>query len=133
MTAAIAYNDPTLTQTFILIIHQALYFGGKLVHNLINPFQCCLNEVKINECARVLTCMPDDWAHSILFEREQVKILLRLKGIVSYFQLCCPSLQEYHECVHLQLAPKEREWNPLDPTFGNQEDRMVGDYGNVLR
>jgi hypothetical protein len=118
VTAAIAYDDPILGQTFILIIHQALYFGDKLVHNLINPFQCRLNEVKINECPRVLTNMPDDTAHSILFEKEQVKIPLRLNGIVSYFHSRRPTIWEYDECVHLHLTPEEPEWDPLDPTFG---------------
>jgi hypothetical protein len=85
VTAAIAYDDPINAQTYVLIVHQALYFGDKLPHNLINPFQCRLNEVRINECARVLTCRPDDSAHSIEFTKEQVKIPLCLNGIVSYF------------------------------------------------
>jgi hypothetical protein len=55
VTAAIAYDDPINAQTYLLIVHQALYFGDKLPHNLINPFQCRLNEVRINERARVLT------------------------------------------------------------------------------
>jgi hypothetical protein len=41
-------------------------------------------------------------------------------------------MQEYEECQHLQLTPDEPEWNPLDPTFGTREDRMIGDDGNVL-
>jgi hypothetical protein len=133
VTAAIAYDEPIHAQTFILIIHQALYFGDKLVHNLINPFQCRLNEVTINECPPVLTHMPKDEAHSIIFHKEQVKIPLRHNGIVSYFESRRPTLQEYQDCFHLQLTPDEPEWDPLDSTFGNHEDKMIGDDGNVLR
>jgi hypothetical protein len=89
VTAAIAYDDPINAQTYMIIVHQALYFGDKkklrLAHNLINPFQCRLNQVHIDECARVLTHQPNDLSHSIFFRAEQVKIPLRLNGIVSYF------------------------------------------------
>jgi hypothetical protein len=85
ITAAIAYDGPINAQTYVLIVHQALYFGDKLIHNLINPFQYQLNKVQINECARVLTSRPDDSAHLIEFRAERVKIALRLNGIVSYF------------------------------------------------
>jgi hypothetical protein len=117
VTAAIAYDDPIRMQTFILIVHQALYFGDKLTHNLINPFQCRLNEIRINECARVLTHLPNDDAHSIIFEAEQLKIPLRLNGIVSYFPSRRLTLQEYDECCRIQL------WNPLDSTFGTTRTR----------
>lgn len=60
ITAAIAYYDPITAQTYVIILHQALYFGDKLDHNLINPFQCRLNEVSINKCARSLMHRPDD-------------------------------------------------------------------------
>jgi hypothetical protein len=40
VTAAIAYDDKITAKTYILIVHQALYFGDKLQHNLLNPFQC---------------------------------------------------------------------------------------------
>lgn len=115
VTAAIAYDDPITAQTYILIVHQALYFGDKLVHNLINPFQCCLNEVKIDECARILTDRPDDTAHSVYFTKEAVKIPLRLNGIVSYFHSRRPAMAEYEHCMHLQLTPDEPEWIQRTP------------------
>jgi hypothetical protein len=133
VTAAIASNDPILLQTFIIIVHQALYFGDKLFHNLINPFQCWLNKVTVDECARVLTTLPDNSLHCITFDKEQVKIPLRLNGIVSYFASRRPTLQEYHTCQHLHLTPEEPEWNPLDPTFEMRENHMIGDNGNILQ
>jgi hypothetical protein len=38
-TVATAWDDPESGQTFILIIHQALYFRRQLDHSLINPNQ----------------------------------------------------------------------------------------------
>jgi hypothetical protein len=110
ITAAIAYDGLILAQAFILIVHQALYFGDKLSHNLVNPFQCRLNKVQINECPQVLTNRPDDMAHSIIFHKEQVKIPLRLHGIVSYFPSGQPTMQEYEGCIHLHLTPEDPEW-----------------------
>jgi hypothetical protein len=85
VTAAIAYDDEITAKTYILIIHQALYFGDKLENNLLNPFQCRLNGVGINECPRILDPAIDDDSHSITFPREDLKIPLQLNGVVSYF------------------------------------------------
>jgi hypothetical protein len=38
VTAAIVYDDKITAKTYILIVHQALYFWDKLEHNLLNPF-----------------------------------------------------------------------------------------------
>jgi hypothetical protein len=38
-TVATAWDDLTTGQTYILVIHQALYFGIQLDHSLINPNQ----------------------------------------------------------------------------------------------
>jgi hypothetical protein len=38
-TVATAWDHPVTGQTFILVIHQALYFGKQLDHSLINPNQ----------------------------------------------------------------------------------------------
>jgi hypothetical protein len=38
-TVATAWDDLESGQTFILIIHQALYFGKQLDHSLVNPNQ----------------------------------------------------------------------------------------------
>jgi hypothetical protein len=38
-TVATTWDDPETGQTFILIMHQALYFGKQLDHSLINPNQ----------------------------------------------------------------------------------------------
>jgi hypothetical protein len=132
VTAAIAYDDPILAQTFVLIIHQALYFGDQLFHNLISPFQCRLNGVTVNERAHILTHMPTDDDHCIIFDTEQVKIPLRLNGIVSYFPTRRPTHEELHTCRRLELTPDEPEWDPLDTTFEVHKNHMTGDDSTIL-
>lgn len=60
--AATAYDDPITSVTYILIFHQALYFGNKLDHNLICPNQLCANGLVI---ADVPTCFDASSTHSI--------------------------------------------------------------------
>ena len=40
VSGATAYDDPISGNTFILVLNEALYYGPKLDHSLINPNQC---------------------------------------------------------------------------------------------
>ena len=39
VSGATAWDDPTTGETYILVINEALYYGTKLDHSLINPNQ----------------------------------------------------------------------------------------------
>ena len=54
VSASVAYDCPYTLKTHIIHIHQALYFP-ELEHNLINPNQCRLNDVIIDECPKFLS------------------------------------------------------------------------------
>ncbi len=95
VTTAIAYDDEITAKTYILIVHQALYFGDKLEHNLLNPIQCRLNGINIKECLRILDPTTSDDSHSILFPIDELKIPLLLNGIVSYFPSRRPTKEEF--------------------------------------
>ena len=38
-TVATAWSDPNTGESFVIIIHEALYFGNSLDHTLVNPNQ----------------------------------------------------------------------------------------------
>jgi hypothetical protein len=133
VTAAIAYDDAITAKTYILIVHQALYFGDKLENNLLNPFQCRLNGVNVNECPRILDTAVNDNSHSILFPNEDLKIPLQLNGIVSYFKSRRPTKEEFDQCIHIELTSPEPEWNPHNGAYSRGEDEMTGHDGNILR
>ena len=67
VTAAIAYDDPRSGEVFILIIHQALYFGD-MSHCLLCPMQLRLNDVVINEQPKFLMHHPTEKDHAIIAE-----------------------------------------------------------------
>ena len=39
VTGAMAWDDPITQQTYIIVINEALYYGTKLDHSLLNPNQ----------------------------------------------------------------------------------------------
>jgi len=53
--AALAYDDPVTGETFILMVGQALYFGDKLKHTLLNPNQMRANGVIVDDVPRHLS------------------------------------------------------------------------------
>jgi hypothetical protein len=57
VSAAIAFDHPYTSETFILVFNQALHFP-KMEHNLINPNQFCINDVEVDECPKFLPICP---------------------------------------------------------------------------
>jgi hypothetical protein len=133
VTAATAYDDKIMAKTYILIVHEALYFGDKLEHNLLNLFQCRLNGINIKECPHILDPTASDDSHLILFPNEELKIPLLLNGILSYFPSRRPTKEEFERCPHIELTPDEPECNPHDEIYSNGEITMTGDDGNLLK
>jgi hypothetical protein len=133
VTATIAYDDEIAAKTYIIIVQQALYFGEKLEHNLLNPFQCRLNGIDIKECPRMLDPTTPDGSQSILFPNKELKIPLMLNGIVSYFPSRRPTKEEFKRCPHIKLTLNESEWNPHDEIYSNGELAMTGDNGSLLK
>jgi hypothetical protein len=103
VTAAIAYDDKITAKTYSLIVHQALYFGDSLEHNLLNPFQCHLQGVKINECPHILGPTVTDDSHSMTFPHSDLKIPLSLNGIVSHFNSRRPTKEDSNDALTLSL------------------------------
>jgi hypothetical protein len=130
--AAIAYDDEITARTYILIVHQALYFGDKLERNLLNPFQWRLNGVNINDCPRILDPTVSDGSHLILFPNEELKIPLLLNSIVYYFSSRRPTESKFESCPHIELTSNETEWNPHDGIYASGESSMTGEDGNLL-
>ena len=85
ITAAVAYDDPTTYQTYILFFHQSLYIP-KLKRHLLCPNQMRTHGVTINDTALIHTPPQQrhKHTHSIIAEAEEtfaeVHIPLELEG-----------------------------------------------------
>ena len=72
VSASVACDCPFTLKTYIVHTHQAVFFQ-ELEHNLINPNQCCLNDVVIDECPKFLSVHATDETHSIYFPCEGIR------------------------------------------------------------
>lgn len=106
--AAVAYEDLNTGETFVLDIDQALYFGDQLTHILLNPNQMKIHGIIVDE---VPTSLYPSLTHSITSKEEDFKILLSLRGIISYFPVHTPTEYEIENSQHIALTSGE-EWNP---------------------
>ena len=122
ITAAVAYDDPTTYQTYILFFPQSLYIPS-LKRHLLCPNQMRTNGITINNTAHT---------HSIIAEAdetfEEVHIPLELEGqTTSYFLTRKPTRSEVdntdYSCIHVHMTPTYR-WEPADTTVSNNESTI---------
>ena len=70
--------------------------------------------------------------HSIYDRDFDIRLPLRLNGIISYLDCQTPSndkLSEIRTCI--ELTPKSKDWNPHDEIYTEQEDAMIGYKGHM--
>ena len=92
--------------TYILVIHEALYYGTKMSHSLINPNQIRHNGLDFFDNP------PCD--KEIYFEAdESVHIPMDFKGTKFVISSRVPTSDELATCEHLHIT-SDREWNPSE-------------------
>ena len=107
VSGATAYDDPITGQTYILVINEALYYGSRLDHTLINPNQ-------IRHFGIPLWDNPYDPAHTLSvgpIDQHGTLIPLQTKGTRIFFNSRSPSSDELATCPHVHLTSKD-DWNP---------------------
>jgi hypothetical protein len=126
VTAALSYDCPKSLQTYILIFHQCLYLPDLTTH-LICPNQLRTNGIRVNDCPLQFIFSPEErkTAHSII--AEQLSIPLKLRGVISYFEVRCPTEEEVlnpDKFQHITMtAPSE--WEPYDPQLTETEEALT--------
>ena len=134
VTAAVAYDCPDTSHTYILFFHQALYFP-KLDKHLICPAQLRANNVIVNDTP--IIHLPYDQrtpeSHSIITSppHPNMHIPLSLHGTTSYFRVRKPTFHEINnefDCIHVHLT-SDREWDPYDPSYQEAEESMRASIG----
>eukprot|EP00536_Pseudo-nitzschia_multiseries_P016991 jgi/Psemu1/48845/gm1.48845_g len=140
-SCATAWTSPTSGQVYIIVFHQALYFGNKLKNSLICPNQvrdCNFNSVEETPCQfdprskhgiTIQTPMEDD-------DPKKVFIKLSIRNVISYFPTRKPTKLELDECKHL-IATNDIPWDPHSLKFRMAElaidngDPISGDQFSV--
>ena len=118
-TLLTAWTDPQDGQVYILVLNEALYFGNKMDHTLLNPNQLRDYGCKVYEVPKQFD--PES-PHSIVGPPDSgIHIPLELDGIISGFESHYPTNKELEECVWVTLT-SDAPWDPNDSIFVEREE-----------
>ena len=105
VTGATAWTDPNTGDTYILVINEALYYGTKLDHSLINPNQ-------IRHYGIGFWDNPYDKQRGLFIDvNDSVQIPMKTEGTKIFYQTRSPTEKELNECPKIVMTSKT-EWNP---------------------
>ena len=93
-----AYDDDATGQTYILVFHEALYYGNKLDHSLINPNQLGNYGVKVND-------NPNNRSNNlVIIANDEVLIQMHTRGTKIQFKTRVLTTQEMNECLKIDMT-----------------------------
>lgn len=120
-TIATSWVDPKTSEVYLLVMHEALYFGDNLDHSLICPNQLRSYGIVVDDTP---SQFDPQSTHSIVVPGENVMIPLEMSGVISFFSSHKPSEDEILNSRRLILS-SDRPWDPGDPTFNSQEQAFA--------
>ena len=141
VSAVVAYDHPETGDVYMLTIHQAVLVP-KMRTNLLSTMQLRDNDVRVNDEPKHLALTPTEDHHAIVIgayeqdgiEREELRIPMAMKGVVSYIPTRKPTRQEYESCDLdrcYELTAESPEWDPSTTRFEEQEAAMLDSSGNL--
>ena len=126
VTGATAWDDPITGETYIIVVNEALYYGTKLDHSLINPNQ-------IRAFGLSFWDNPFDTEKGLCIDLDDVTtIQLKTKGTKIFFETRAPSERELRDCHRIDVTSK-REWNPENVTMSKVQTRQTDDIEDGLK
>jgi hypothetical protein len=127
VSAATAYDDSVSGDTFILVFHEALYYGSRLDHSLINPNQ-------VRSCGIPFWDNPYDPAHGLSIDvDDSLSIPLHPVGTKLQFRTRVPTKDELARCEHIDMT-SATPWNPSEVVMLQETDQggSVGPWKRYL-
>ena len=117
VSGATAWTNVDDCITYILVINEALYYGNKLDHSLINPNQIRANAIDVhdNPFGNEPISIHIDGGPSIPLISNGTKI---------YFDSRTPTEEELNICEHIQLT-SVNEWNPESVILGEIKSKVI--------
>ena len=116
VTGATAWTSAETGETYILVFHEALWFGDRLDHSLINPNQ--LRHFGID----VVDNPYADTPMGIKLGDDDDDIPFTSKGTTIYFDSRTPTDAELQNCRHVHLTCQQ-PWDPHNVCFPNGSTR----------
>ena len=130
--ACLAYDCEKTGKIYILVIRNALHVP-EMTECLIHPIMMRLVGIEVDECPKFLSTKPSISNHSIYFKQHDLRIPLKLNGIISFIHCRMPSKEEieFNDGV-FELTPNVDKWEPHEMKLEHQEDSMV-DYSGQIK
>jgi len=130
--AVLAYDPPSTGETIILIINQALYFKNNIEHILLNPNQLRTYGLEVDDIPKHLS--EGKSTHSIYIPDSNLRIPIKLNGVISYFNVRTPTPDKIHHCETIKMTLPSIEWQPCSDKFNQQEQYYESeDESNIYR
>jgi hypothetical protein len=126
--AALAYDNAETGEKVNIVINQALYFGNQLSHILLNQNQMRAHGLTVDDCPKHLS--KGQSTHSIIIEEHNFNIPLKLHGIMSYFDVWRPTIDEIANCQHIEIT-SAAEWDPHSIHFAEEETKVHYNMASV--
>ena len=126
-TAATVWTHETTGQSYLLLFHEALYFGDRLEKSLI-----CTNQLR--EHGLTVEDVPRQFnrksTHSIRVPAHDLTIPLELSGIISCFATHTPTEDELENLPQVTMT-SSATWKPHSESFADAEENIRSIAGTM--
>ena len=100
ISGIVAYDDPTTSEIFHLVINQVIHIPH-LDHHLLCPMQCRVNDVTMNETPMFLDIDPTDKSHALVIKvpnhlAQTFTLQLALRGVILLINVRTPSIYDWN-------------------------------------
>jgi hypothetical protein len=131
-SVAVAYDCPESFETFILIFHQVLLIKEMKSH-LICPNQLRMGGITVNDCPVQFIPIKDRTkdSHSILC--EELRIKLKLRGVIRYFDTRIPTRDELNDTrkyPHIEMT-SSHPWEPYHNELSTDEEKLLSPVNDI--
>ena len=69
--------------------------------------------------------------HAIIFAKDNIRIPLKLNGILSYFETTTLSSEQVRDCEDVFLITPKHNWDPHTKVYASNEENIVDWEGNI--
>ena len=120
-----AWSHPITGEVFIMVLHQALGMEEQ-EPSLLCPNQLRMNGILVNDVPRSLPGGDIKNAHSMVIPEADLKVPLKVNGVMSSFDTRIPTESELETCTHIVLT-NDSKWDPNSSDLEQQEENHEND------
>ena len=125
IVSAVVALDMEDGRTYMIVLNQSILID-RMETILLSTFQARDHGVRINDVPKCMVPNPTSSTHSV--EISDLRIPLHLNGVISYFPVRKPTLNEWETCdldMIIHMTSEEPEWDPNTDMFETREERLL--------